>query len=339
MIPSENELRLASKQNSQFIIHNWSKLNKIYKNLDPLLRACIRYLKLESVQMNRMLVGGEKTTIGIWTAGYACFLMLCAASVSYNYNKLEDALWQQPEIKQLAWNMVANAKQPFGDVDEYGKVVGITADKTNGLALLYILRECIHLFLEVPRYNNNSTWFIHGGSPLPSSPETVLRKAFLSCDYRPHKDTIYTSRNKHLIYVPSDGKIPIIWTDSQIHNSGESEVLLPPGVFLEYKEIKTEGKTKVGIATVCIKDEMIYFTYKCGTTSNKIVKDYYVAVNWYTSVCIDNLPTSRPPIDKDEYLNHLNYIVPYLQTIPCDKKPVLQGNPVEYFFSLVKNIM
>lgn len=318
MIPSENELRLASKQNSQFIIHNWSKLNKIYKNLDPLLRACIRYLKYESKQMNSMLVGGEKLVLGKWSALYASFLILCAASVAYNYKILQDALWKQPEIKQLAWNMVANAKQPFGDINPETQELengGVVSDKTNGLALLYILRECIHLFLEVPRYDSKSTWFIHGGSPLPSSPETVLRKAFLSCDYRANIKTVYTNINKHLIYVPSDGKIPMIWTDSQFHNSAESEVLLPPGIFLKYEEIKKVGNTKVGVAKVCIKDEMIYFSYKCGTTSNKIIKNYYVAVNWHTSVCIDNLPTSRPPIDKDEYLNHLNYIVPYLQTL------------------------
>src|SRR5690606_12134558 len=137
--------------------------------------------------------------------------------------------------RQFAWNIssLTNCKS----LEEQMWV----ENKYNQILCLYVIRECLRVFMQLPR-NTNNMIVKDGGSEIPKKiPSVILHRSFLSTDYLPKYNSMWTMNSKHVIHIPAENKIPLLFIEACI-NGEENEIMLPPGICLHYNSMSNDGK-------------------------------------------------------------------------------------------------
>jgi hypothetical protein len=345
------DLDTLTKKNVKHILNNFYSINKWCKNLSPLHWGVLYALKTHTKGINQFLYNihpnwnkinteitrlkqqhtnwtDDDIKIEIATSGnfnavftdYMTTILLCKAANKINKNEqFLKVIWNDEQLKTFAWNIssMVNCKSLENQMwvkDEYNK-----------LLCLYVIRECLNVFMALPR-NTIDITVKHGGSKMPKKiPETILHKSFLSTDYYPAKESMWTINGKHVIYIPGESMIPLLYIEACI-NGEENEIMLPPGIVLNY----TEKNSKYVYATASLLQK--YWIGMNGLTEIK-PKEPYIMVNWNKREIKDTLPNYKLPSTFEEFASCVSHVFP----IECDiqKTNVTGGNKIKNLLKLV----
>lgn len=356
VITSKN-LKKATRQNSKHLLRKLTLLNKWCKSLPSMSWGVIYSLKVHTKGINQFLYGvqpdlhkvkNEKIRLKQlhpeWTeedvdmeifvenefntvfGDHMTTMLVCKATNHLNpKGSILHVAWTDPHLRQFVWDIASIvhckplAKQMFVKT-EY-----------NQLVCLYTIRECLRLFLSLPR-NNIDMVLKHGGAKVPKTvPSTILHKSFLSTDYFPAHESLWTMGNKHVIYVPGDAQIPLLFIEACIHGE-EHEIMLPPGVLLHYTSIRNETDDKIILgATASMLDK--YWIGIDGLSQTKPTSGPYIMVDWNKGHMVDTLPKHKLPTSFDEFEKCASHVFP--SDCRLSKTGVTGGHKVKNILQLV----
>lgn len=333
-ITSEN-LKKATRQNSKHLLQKFASLNKWCKFLSPMSWGVIYSLKVHTKGINQFLYGiqpdlhkvkNEKIRLKQlhpeWTeedvdmeifvenefntvfGDYMTTMLVCKGANRANpKGNFLHVVWNEPQLRQFAWNIAS-----IVDCKSLEKQMFVE-NSYNQLVCLYVIRECLRLFLSLPR-NNTDMVLKHGGAEIPKTvPSTILHKSFLSTDYLPKYESLWTmGGNKHVIYVPADAQIPLLFIEACIHGE-EHEIMLPPGVLLHYTSIRNEKDNKVILgATASMLSK--YWIGTSGLSQTKPKSGPYIMVDWKKRHMVDTLPKHKLPTTFVEFEKCASHVFP-----------------------------
>lgn len=352
----EYDLKNATKNNAKCILKNLSLLNKWCKNLSPMSWGVLYALKTHTKGINQFLYGvkpdldkvkdelirlknihpswsEEDVKIEISVSGkfntvfsdYMTTILICkAANIINKKEQLLKVIWGDKQLKQFAWNIssLVNCKS----LEEQMWL----ENKYNQILCLYVIRECLRVFFTLPRITTDIT-VKHGGSEIPKQfPSTILHRSFLSTDYIPSYDSMWTMNAKHVIHIPAENKIPLLFIESCIHGE-ENEIMLPPGICLHYDSLSKDGKILTAKATLLQK----YWIGMDGLTEIKPNEGPYIMVDWANNKMIDTLPEYKLPTDYNKFIECVQNVFP--TNCILHKTKVTGGNKVKNMLQLVYN--
>jgi len=201
-------------------------------------------------------------------------------------------------------------------------------NKYNQLLCLYVVKECLKIFMTLPR-NTHDIIVKHGGSVVPNNiPSTILHKSFLSTDYIPSEESLWTMNNKHIIQIPGQANIPLLFIEACIQGE-ENEILLPPGIFLKYT--LKNGKNYYATASILSK----YWIGLGGFSETKPVSGPYIKVDWSNGTVKDTLTNYKVPSSFDKFVDCVSNVFPSECTL--SKTHVTGGHKVKNVLKLLYN--
>mgnify|MGYP000122457160 CR=1 FL=1 len=352
------DLKKATKTNAKHILKNLSSLNKWCKDLSPITWGVLYALKTHTKGINQFLYGVKpdlnkvndelKRLKGIhpnWTnedikievvvsgnfntifADYMTTILLCKAA--NKINKKESFLkvvWEDEQLRRFAWNIShsVNCKS----LEEQMWI----ENKYNQILCLYVIRECLRVFLQLPR-NTSDITVKHGGSEIPKKiPSTILHRSFLSTDYVPKYNSMWTMNSKHIIHIPAENKIPLLFIEACIHGE-ENEIMLPPGICLHYTSTSSDGKILNAKASLLQK----YWIGMNGLTETKPNDGPYIMIDWNNNIMKDTLPEYKLPTDFNEFVKCVTNVFP--AECILHKTKVTGGNKVKNILQLAYHSM
>lgn len=343
------DLKNATKFNAKHIISKLPSINKWCKNLKPIAWGVLYALKIQTRGINQFLYGIQPDLAKVndaykklahdnprWTdddikielagthktifADYMTTMLLCKAA--NKINKKQDffhIVWNDDELKQFAWNIasIVNCKSLKNQM--------WIENKYNQLLCLYVVRECLKIFMTLPR-NSHDIVVKHGGAVEPNViPSTIIHKSFLSTDYIPSQESLWTLNGKHIIHIPGEANIPLLFIEACIHGE-ENEILLPPGISLKYTN--KNGKNYYATASILPK----YWIGLGGFSQTKPNSGPYIKVDWSKGVIQDTLTNYKVPSSFDTFIQCISNVFPSECTL--SKTHVTGGHKVKNVLKL-----
>lgn len=346
------DLKQATKLNAKHIIRKLPSINKWCKNLKPIAWGVLYALKVHTKAINQFLYGIQPDLAKVhneykklahnnpkWTdddikielsgthntvfVDYMTTMLLCKAANKINKNKqFLNVLWADTDLNQFAWNIasIVNCKSLENQMWVHNKY--------NQLTCLYVIRECLKIFMTLPR-NTHDIIVKHGGATEPKNiPSTILHKSFLSTDYIPSQESLWTMRNKHIIHIPGESNIPLLFIEACIHGE-ENEILLPPGISLKYTF--KNGKNYYATASILQK----YWIGLGGFSETKPNHGPYIQVDWSKNIIKDTLTDYKVPTSFDDFIQCVSKVFPSECTL--EKTHITGGHKVKNVLKLIYN--
>lgn len=361
---SSKKLKQHTRTNSKYILRKFSSLDKWCKSLSPISWGVLYSLKVHTKGINQFLYGIQPDLSKIkneiirlkqlhpkWTeedilidisienkfntvfGDYMTTMLVCKAANRVNPKEhFLQVLWNEPQLRRFVWDVSSMVNCKSLEKQMFVK------NYYNQLVCLYTIRECLRIFISIPR-NNIDMVVKHGGAKIPTTiPSTIIHKSFLSTDYLPSDESMWTifSKNKHVIYIPADAHIPVLFIEACIHGE-EHEIMLPPGIQLHYTVIKPPQKddnnsklTIIG-ATASILPK--YWIGINGLTQIKPTNGPYIMVDWKNGNIVDTLPKYKMPTSFEEFEKCVKQVFP--SECVLTKTPVNSGSKTKHVLKLL----